>query len=177
MYTQLVFFAALAGYALWRAMEANAPAWWAAFVVASLAALYTHYFALFLLLTYGLCAFAATLVARPRRALPPGRRWLPLIAAFALVGIGYLPWLPAMLTRYRVDASYWQGALKMGEALRHVAISLAAGAPETMLEADAVRWLPWFGLALVVALAGMFADAVARPCRWPCSRCSWFPRP
>ena len=24
-----------------------------------------------------------------------------------------------------------------------------------MLEADAVRWLPWFGLALVVALAGL----------------------
>ncbi len=60
-----------------------------------------------------------------------------------------------MLTRYRVDASYWQGQLKLGEALRHVAVSFTTGAPETMLEGDAIRWLPWFGLALIAALAGL----------------------
>ena len=63
----------------------------------------------------------------------------------------YLPWLPAMLNRYAVDRSYWQGALKINEALRHVAVSFTTGAPETMLERDAVRLLPWFGVALVVA--------------------------
>ena len=65
----------------------------------------------------------------------------------------YLPWLPAMLNRYAVDRSYWQGALKINEALRHVAISFTTGAPETMLERDAVRLLPWFGVALIVAAA------------------------
>ena len=75
-------------------------------------------------------------------------------AALAIV-ILYLPWLPAMLTRYRVDRSYWQGALKLGEALRHVAVSFTAGAPETMLEADAVRLLPWFGIAFVLAVGAL----------------------
>lgn len=153
MYTQLVFFGALAGYALWRAIEANRWQWWAAFALASLAGLYTHYFALFLLLAYGLCAVVALAAARPARAA--AARWLGLGGSVAFVAVGYLPWLPAMLTRYRVDASYWQGRLKLGEALRHVAISLAAGAPETMLEADAVGWLPWFGVALLAALVGL----------------------
>jgi uncharacterized membrane protein len=59
MYMQLVFFGALAGYLLWRAIEGNGPLSWAGFALASLAALYTHYFALFLLLAYGLCAVIA----------------------------------------------------------------------------------------------------------------------
>ncbi|MGE5602330.1 MAG: glycosyltransferase family 39 protein [Nitrososphaerales archaeon] len=172
MYTQLVFFGMLAGYALWRAVEANRWGWWAAFVLASLAALYTHYFALFLLVAYGLCAILALLPGFAQSNLTgsdltgfrnlsglgagrAGRHWVALVASFVLIGVGYVPWLPAMLTRYRVDASYWQGALKLGEALRHIAINFTTGAAETMLEADAVRWLPWFGLALVVALAGL----------------------
>ena len=58
MYTQLVFFGALAGYGLWRAMEEQpalvvglrscSPRW---------PPLYTHYFALFLLAAYGICAW------------------------------------------------------------------------------------------------------------------------
>ncbi len=169
MYTQLVFFSTLAGYALWRSLETNRARWWLAFVLAALAALYTHYSALFLLVAYGLCALVVLLTrARPDRFGPPTqlaqpvRSWLTALAAFALVGLGYLPWLPAMLTRYRIDASYWQGQLKLDEALRHVAISFTTGAPETMLEAVAVRWLPWFGLALVVALAGLLLASSSR---------------
>ena len=60
-----------------------------------------------------------------------------------------------MLNRYAVDRSYWQGALKINEALRHVAVSFTTGAPETMLERDAVRLLPWFGVALVVAVGAL----------------------
>ncbi len=75
--------------------------------------------------------------------------------SFVTIALLYIPWLPSMLNRYRVDRSYWQGALKLNEALRHVAISFTAGAPETMLERDAVRLLPWFGLALVLAAAAL----------------------
>jgi mannosyltransferase len=174
MYTQLVFFGMLAGYALWRAIEVNQARWWAAFILASLAALYTHYFALSLLVAYALCSILVLLIAGARSTersqsdltgledlsglgvhLAAGRRSVALVASFALVGLGYLAWLPAMLTRYRVDASYWQGQLKLVEALRHIAISFTTGAAETMLEGDAVRWLPWFGLALVAALVGL----------------------
>lgn len=76
--------------------------------------------------------------------------------SFAAIALLYLPWLPSMLARYQQDRSYWQGALKLGEALRHVALSFTTGAPETMLEADGVRLLPWFGLAAFIALAALF---------------------
>ena len=163
MYTQLTFFGALAAYALLRAAAETegrrALGWWAATAVASLAALYTHYFALFLLATFALCALVATAVARGRVA---AWRMGSAVATLVVVGLGYLPWLPSMLNRYQVDASYWQGELKLGEALRHIAINFTAGAPETMLETDAMRWLPWFAIAFAVALAGLLAGAQQR---------------
>ncbi len=167
MYTQLTFFGALAGYALLRAVSAAEAAaggrrvsmWWGTAVVASLAALYTHYFALFLLAAYAACAIVALAAAHGRHSGPRVRE---AIVAAALVVLGYLPWLPAMLNRYRVDASYWQGDLKLGEALRHVFVSFTTGAPETMLESDAERWLPWFAVAMAVALAGLWAGARRR---------------
>ena len=175
MYAQLTFLCALAGYALLRATNddgrrmtdersrssvvgrPSSVVWWLIFVLASVAALYTHYFAFFLLLAYGVCAILAYIpgVIRPESR---GRAARQLAvcggAALAIVAL-YLPWLPAMLTRYRVDRSYWQGALKLGEALRHVAVSFTAGAPETMLEADAVRLLPWYAVAFAIAVAAL----------------------
>jgi hypothetical protein len=160
MYAQLTFLGMLAGYALLRAMAADGTRWWAIFVAAATAALYTHYFAAFLLLAYGLCVLAAFLLGLRGDRTGPGwrvtlRRAAPAAAAGGVIIALYLPWLPAMLTRYRVDRSYWQGALKLGEALRHVAISFTAGAPEMVLETAAVRLLPWFGLALGAALIAL----------------------
>jgi uncharacterized membrane protein len=166
MYAQLTFLGMLAGYALLRAMAADEhpPAdnrrWWLVFIGGAVAALYTHYFAAFLLLAYGLCVLAALLRGLLRDRTGPGmraalRRTSLAAAAGGAIIVLYLPWLPAMLTRYRVDRSYWQGALKLGEALRHVAVSFTVGAPETMLETAAVRLLPWFGLALGAALIAL----------------------
>ncbi len=170
MYTQLTFLGMLAGYALLRAWTAGrrARGWWALFVIAAVAALYTHYFAAFLLLAYGLCVLVALIVGLVRarrtaqwRIVTVARRGVTAILSALAIIVFYLPWLPAMLTRYRVDRSYWHGALKLGEALRHVAISFTAGAPEMMLEPNAVRLLPWFGLALVAALSGLIGQG------WP----------
>ncbi len=172
MYAQLTFLGMLAGYALLRAVGGEGaratqgrgaagwrrPAiWWATFVLASVAALYTHYFAAFLLLAFGICVGAAFLpgLLRPESRGRAANHLIAFVAAGGAIVVLYLPWLPAMLTRYRVDRSYWQGALKLGEALRHVAVSFTAGAPETMLEADAVRLLPWFGAVLGVAAAAL----------------------
>jgi mannosyltransferase len=162
MYTQLVFLGSLAGYALLRAGQARggsqSTGWWFAFVLAAAATLYTHYFGVFLLLAYGLCCLATWLI-RGRRApvlaawRPAGKAALASLAVFAL----YLPWLPSMLNRYSVDRSYWQGSLKLGEALRHVAVSFSAGAPEMMQESAAVRLLPWFGVALGIAVLALLA--------------------
>jgi 4-amino-4-deoxy-L-arabinose transferase-like glycosyltransferase len=168
MYTQLTALACTAGYALLQAVHTadgrKARHWWAGFVLAATAMLYTHYFGAFVLLAYGVwlavrwaCAVPALLGARTERLLR-GQVGMALLAAVAILLL-YSPWLPAMLTRYRIDRSYWQGSLKLGEALRHVAVSFTAGAPETMLESRAVRLLPWFGLAFVVTLTAL----VGRP--------------
>jgi uncharacterized membrane protein len=137
-----------------RGIRRSSFKWWLLFVVASAALLYTHYFGIFLLIAYGVCFMIWWLVAWAR-----GRPHWRALAAFAVccltIVLLYLPWLPAMLNRYAVDRSYWQGALKVNEVLRHLAISFTTGAPETMLESDAVRLLPWFGLALLLAAGSL----------------------
>ena len=138
--------------------------WWVLFVSASVALLYTHYFGVFLLAAYGVCFMIGWLVSLAR-GTPRWRTLTVFVFCCLSILLLYLPWLPAMLNRYAVDHSYWQGALKIGEALRHVAINFTTGAPETMLEADAVRRLPWFGVALVVvagALLWLRDDAEAQ---------------
>ncbi len=159
MYTQLTALGLMVTYALVRAAQSASASdrlcWWGAFTLAGLAAVYTHYFAFFLLL-----ALLVAIALRPSPVVPhPSSMILrrrPLaepVLAFILIGLGYVPWLPFVLHRYQVDASYWQGQLKLGEALRHIWISFTLSAPQVMLEADAVR-LGW-GFAIVTALALM----------------------
>ncbi len=163
MYTQLTALGVVITYALARATQAlgvrERLRWWTAFALAGLAAVYTHYFAFFLLAAL-IVSFAVAFVLRPSspRHLPirpfafcPLSPFAEPALAAVVVLLGYLPWLPFALHRYRVDASYWQGQLKLGEALRHIWISFTLSAPQVVLEADALR-LGW-GFALVTALA------------------------
>jgi mannosyltransferase len=182
MYAQLTLLCGLAGYALLRATKddgsgtkdcqgsssfvfrPSSAKWWLTFILASVAALYTHYFAAFLLLAYGVCTILARIPGLIRRASRgrAARQLAVFGGAVLVIVVLYLPWLPAMLTRFRVDRSYWQGALKLGEALRHVAVSFTAGAPETMLEADAVHLLPWYGIAFGIAVAALVWSGLTR---------------
>lgn len=127
--------------------------WWTAFVLAAVALLYTHYFGVFLLIAYGVC-WLAWWVSKTRAGK------LRSLAAFGLsilaIIVLYLPWLPAVLNRYRADVSYWQGALKLGEALRHVAINFTVAAPEMMLEDFAIRLLPVYGVVAALAVIALF---------------------
>jgi len=173
MYTLLTFLGLLAGYALLAATRpgraagfgwSSAARWWGVFVAAAVATLYTHYFGVTLLAAYALCWALAWVRRASRRASWP-QAWrqavIAVVGAAAILAL-YLPWLPVMLGRYRIDRSYWQGGLKLGEALRHVAISFTTGAPETMLEPDAVRLLPWFGAAFGLAFVALLARRTAR---------------
>lgn len=161
MYALLTFLGLLAGYALLRTgaaaracrdSGATGQRWWVVFVAASVAMLYTHYFGVFLLVAYGACWLVAckfsTCSTRTRSLVAFGLSTLAIIAL-------YLPWLPAMLNRYRVDASYWQGGLKLGEVLRHVALSFTTGAPEMMLEPLGVRLLPLYGAVFTAAVVAL----------------------
>ncbi len=75
-----------------------------AYALLMLAALYTHYTA------FG--AFAAHLVILLIVALTRRSRsiFTVLIAILILVGVGFAPWLPVMLTRSAADRSYYTGA-------------------------------------------------------------------
>ena len=164
MYTLLTSLGMLAGYALLRVLaptqEPGAArhrlTWWAAFVGASIALLYTHYFAAFLLLAFALFFVLAWVFQPGRKSSGATRRQLLAEGAVAalLVVVAYLPWLPNALRRFQIDASYWQGTLKLDEAVRHIAISFTTG--ETVLEQRAIP-LAW-GLAL---LAGVCLVALA----------------
>ncbi|MEI2688548.1 MAG: glycosyltransferase family 39 protein [Anaerolineae bacterium] len=167
MYTLLTALGMAAGYALLRVLAARHGSvgypktrlrWWFGFSLAAIALLYTHYFALFLLVAFAL-HFLISLLARPslerRRLLLEGS-----IASLAIL-LAWLPWLPNVLRRFGEDASYWRGALKLNEALRHIAISFSTG--ETVLEQQAIP-LAWAvaALALLCLAALLWAAAQDR---------------
>src|SRR5690606_33261959 len=109
---------------------------WIAFVATATAAVYTHYFAVFLLL--GLAAAYLVDIWRWQPSAVRRRKSLSLLAAGAAVLLLYTPWLAALFGQLRGDRSYWTGTLKVHEALLDVALAFTGG--ESVLERVAV-WL------------------------------------
>ena len=64
---------------------------------------------------------------------------LAFLAANAAVLLLYVPWLMALFRQLALDTSYWEGAFKLGEAVRHIGNSFIGG--ETMLETQATALL------------------------------------
>jgi uncharacterized membrane protein len=158
MYTLLVFEATLASYLLLRILHPAGRTSISArrsarpvlrdtglpiiYAITAAAALYTHYFALFLLLAHAL--YALYILWQ--------RRFNALLTWRLLIGFGgacllFVPWLPTLLARLGDDPSYWPGALKVDEVLRKVIISFSAG--ETVIEQTG--W--WLTLGLLGLLA------------------------
>jgi hypothetical protein len=157
---------------------------WIGYVLAAAAAMYTHYFAIFLLfalnLAYAIDLFRGRRTADGGRQTADGRRKTTderrpisniqypisdpqspvpspqsLILANTALFLLFLPWLGVLITRLRVDASYWQGEFKLDEALRSVAIRFTLG--ETVLEREAIPWLWIFAAVTILALVGLMA--------------------
>jgi hypothetical protein len=134
MYTLLTFLCLLSGYLLLLVVESSqqsgssAFSWevwalWAGYVLTSVAAIYTHYFAFLVL---GSQAFYVLLVwwgrgFRPHRLVAGG------IASGVSISLAYLPWLPHFLTRWGADVSYWPGRLKLPEVLLDIAVFFVGG--------------------------------------------------
>lgn len=151
MYTMLVSLGVLAAYGLLRAGEPGST-WrlWLVYALVATAAVYTHYFAFFLLLALGL-AFLTDLLTN-RRLCNPNQRLLGYLATHLAIVLLYLVWLGALLQQLIGDTSYWQGRLKIWEALRSVAVRFTSG--ETVLEQSAVDRLPLYAcLTLLLCLA------------------------
>ena len=69
-------------------------AWWAAYVLAAVALIYTDYSGLPILAAHGVYVIARWIGTRPRRWTPLG----PWLVAMVAVGLLYVPWLPAIMT-------------------------------------------------------------------------------
>lgn len=159
MYAQLTMLGLLSAYLLVRLADTPAPrlVGWMAFVVVGTAALYTHYFALFLLI--GL-AIAFLLDARWQRT-SFWRKSFPLFAAGAAILLLYIPWLGAMFGQLREDRSYWTGTLKLDEALAKVAISFTSG--ETVFESTALWLLAGYGGVTLLSVVVLWRhDVIGR---------------
>ncbi|HEX7588224.1 MAG TPA: glycosyltransferase family 39 protein, partial [Anaerolineae bacterium] len=142
MYTMITFLLLLSSYALLRALAVSPTEetrrfgwrWWAVFSLANIAAVYTHYFAFVIIafqVTYCLFRLVQDKPSDRRRFLSAGIAHVAVFAAF-------LPWTPFVIARFGQDASYWQGALKLDEAIRHIFINFTTG--ESVLEGQA-QWI------------------------------------
>ena len=96
---------------------------WMAYTLTSVAAVYTHYFAFFVLVFQGLYV----LLVWWRRGFHPARLILGGLVSGLLIILAYLPWLPHLLTRYGADVSYWSGNLKLHEVLLDILLFYVGG--------------------------------------------------
>jgi 4-amino-4-deoxy-L-arabinose transferase-like glycosyltransferase len=159
MYTLLTFLGLLSSYLLLRWLEVQSPSlrspyvW--AYVLTAVAALYTHYFAFFLLAAHALYVLALWL--RQLRSEQPLKPGIPTSIAIALsILILYLPWLPFLVTRYGVDTSYWPGAPKAWEIARKLFIAFGLG--ETVPE-RAGTWLAiGYGIILLISVVALWRN-------------------
>ena len=184
MYTLLTCLGLLSSFLLLRLLslqspDLRSPTVWA-YVLTAAAALYTHYFAFFLLAAHALYGLyrrwvATTLTPDPSpyqgegsmsspsprlaRRSHGGRadRWArvrvnhPYIVIPLFIFLLYLPWLPFLLTRYGADASFWGGPLKLDEVARKLFIAFSLG--ETVAEQSGLWLSAGYGLILLISLA------------------------
>ncbi len=118
-----------------------------AYVLVLASALYTHYFAVFLLLahvSYWLLVIGDSSLVTRRSSF---------VIVFGGVALLFAPWMPVLLARLGDDPSYWRGALKLGEVVRDVAMSFAVGGKrEMILEAQGLPLAAGFALLLGLSL-------------------------
>lgn len=136
MYTMLVALGLLAGYILLY-MDEAAGRWqpWLRYGAVATLAVYTHYFAFFLLLALGI-AFLSNHGSRQTFVDAwRNRRLRSFLGTHLAILLLYLAWSSTLFYQLRVDKSYWQGQLKIWEALQSVVLRFTQG--ETVLERDA----------------------------------------
>ncbi|MEZ4729454.1 MAG: glycosyltransferase family 39 protein [Caldilineaceae bacterium] len=153
MYTMLVTLGLGAGYLLLRLSETASPPWrqWAIYALVATAAVYTHYFAFFLLLGLGLAFLLHHFVRQPFGVALRDRRLAGFLGTHLAILVVYLAWIGALFRQLTTDASYWQGQLKVWEALRTIALRFTQG--ETVAEQTAVPGLLLYaGITLLLLL-------------------------
>jgi mannosyltransferase len=146
-----------ATYALVRALEHNSRRWWIVYAVTLAAALYTHYYAIFIILVHWLYVAAQTNRSKRRGLFNPW--WWGANVGAALL---FVPWLPTAYAQFsRVQQSFWIPAVS------------TTTLPDTLLQLSVFHNLPMIPPAAKVAIAIGFlvlalAPAKGRPGRYDC---------
>jgi mannosyltransferase len=150
MYTLLTFLCLLSSYLLLLVIRARRT-WqivvlWIGYTLANVAALYTHYFAFFVL------AFQAAylLLVWASRGFRPLRLFVGGLASGLAILLAYLPWLPYLVARYGADLSYWPGQLKLPEVLLDIGVFFVGG--ESISEPMGVLLGSFLGLVFLLCL-------------------------
>jgi len=145
MYTLITFLLLLSSYALLRALAAprRGTHWWIVFACANIAAVYTHYFAFAVIAFQLLYLAVSSFTVSGFRFNLKLETLKPATATFIAIFAAFLPWTPFVIARFGQDASYWRGALKLDEALRHILINFTVGESvlENIAQPIALGWL------------------------------------
>ncbi len=120
MYSLLMALVALSSYAMLHVLILNGPRngirrWMIAYVLLATGALYTHYFAVLLIISQSLFALGWMAFNRQFRIL---KTWLTGLATIALL---YLPWLPIAVRQVFIgQGTWWRLPLPAGVILHDV---------------------------------------------------------
>ncbi|MFM7423449.1 MAG: hypothetical protein ACKO7W_00345 [Elainella sp.] len=83
------------------------PALWLAWIGLNLLGLYTHYFCLLALIAQ-VTALAGWMLGRRVTGRQVGKQnWLALLLSLGFVGLGYLPWLPTLVSHFNRPETDW----------------------------------------------------------------------
>jgi mannosyltransferase len=124
---------------------------WLAFTLTNIAALYTHYFSVFVLA----CQAIYLVVVWWGQSLRPIRLVVGGLASGVVTIGAYLPWLPHLLARYGADVSYWPGQLKLHEVFLDTVLSFIGG--ESIPEQVGIFLAIGYGLVLTLCLLALLS--------------------
>jgi uncharacterized membrane protein len=144
MYTLVTFLCLLSSYLLLRALEGKAGFLWGGYIFVNILAIYSHFYAFFVL------AFQVLFLLVWWAAKRKGDTLLAGLLSQGSVVLAYLPWSGFVLRRYAADVSYWRGELVFTEVVRKTLILFSTG--HTILESRAQPIAIVYGAILLCAL-------------------------
>ncbi|MFQ6015485.1 MAG: glycosyltransferase family 39 protein, partial [Anaerolineae bacterium] len=121
MYTMAAFLALLSSYWLWQALQEGRWPTWVAYVLSSVALVYTHFFAWFVLLFQA--AFVIWWAWQERRRMLLARWCL----GQGVTLLAFLPWMPFVVGQYLGNATYYPGPLRVSSVLPSILSAFALG--------------------------------------------------
>jgi uncharacterized membrane protein len=170
MYGLLMALAALSSYSLLRFGEdPGLLRWWVAYVLTTSAALYTHYFAVLLLLAQNVlwllwCVRGSVEQHAHRKApsLAERFKWWGLGQAAVLVL--YLPWLPTAVRQVSIgQGTWWRMPLPASVIARDIWRFYVLGPRRP---AGVPPFGPWLGAVALAGLVALFLGWRRRPKAW-----------